>query len=118
MAETRTKSENAKPRRIADIKSFPSKIYRRRRIKPPKAKGARHGLRNSCFEKGSKSWSWKGNWQAGGYRPGAYHVFRIFEPKPRQICATPFRDRVVHHAICNFLTCSHAPAWERGRMSR
>ncbi len=40
---------------------------------------------------------------AGAYRPGAYHVFRVFEPKPRHICAAPFRDRVVHHAICSFL---------------
>ena len=34
------------------------------------------------------------------YRPGAYRQFRIFEPKERLISRAPFRDRVVHHAIC------------------
>lgn len=35
------------------------------------------------------------------YRPGAYHSFYIHEPKRRLISAAPFRDRVVHHALCN-----------------
>lgn len=38
--------------------------------------------------------------RAGTYRPGAYRVFEISDPKPRLICAAPFRDRVVHHALC------------------
>ena len=35
------------------------------------------------------------------YRPGLYHNFYIHEPKKRLISAAPFRDRVVHHALCN-----------------
>lgn len=35
------------------------------------------------------------------YRPGAYNNFYIHEPKRRLISAAPFRDRVVHHALCN-----------------
>ena len=35
------------------------------------------------------------------YRPGAYASFTIHEPKRRLISAAPFRDRVVHHALCN-----------------
>ncbi len=35
------------------------------------------------------------------YRPGAYTSFEIHEPKRRLISAAPFRDRVVHHALCN-----------------
>jgi len=35
------------------------------------------------------------------YRPGSYHSFYIHEPKRRLISAAPFRDRVVHHALCN-----------------
>jgi RNA-directed DNA polymerase len=35
------------------------------------------------------------------YRPGKYHNFTIHEPKKRLISAAPFRDRVVHHALCN-----------------
>ncbi len=39
--------------------------------------------------------------QNGDYRPGSYRLFTIYERKPRQIAAAPFRDRVVHHAIMN-----------------
>ncbi|MCU0484942.1 MAG: RNA-directed DNA polymerase [Anaerolineales bacterium] len=35
------------------------------------------------------------------YQPGLYHSFYIHEPKRRLISAAPFRDRVVHHALCN-----------------
>lgn len=38
------------------------------------------------------------------YRPGRYHSFYIHEPKRRLISAAPFRDRVVHHALCNVIT--------------
>lgn len=34
------------------------------------------------------------------YCPGKYHSFYIHEPKKRLISAAPFRDRVVHHALC------------------
>ncbi|MDL1911162.1 RNA-directed DNA polymerase [Chloroflexi bacterium CFX6] len=35
------------------------------------------------------------------YQPGGYTSFHIHEPKKRLISAAPFRDRVVHHALCN-----------------
>ncbi len=35
------------------------------------------------------------------YQPGKYRSFYIHEPKKRLISAAPFRDRVVHHALCN-----------------
>ena len=41
--------------------------------------------------------------RGGYYVPGAYRCFDIYEPKPRRICAADFRDRVVHHAVCNIL---------------
>lgn len=47
---------------------------------------------------------------ARAYRPGAYHSFVIREPKRRIISAAPFRDRVVHHALCNLIE----PLFERG----
>jgi retron-type reverse transcriptase len=47
---------------------------------------------------------------AGAYIPGAYHEFHIQQPKPRLISAAPFRDRVVHHALCNQIE----PIFERG----
>jgi len=45
----------------------------------------------------------------GDYQPGPYHTFTIREPKERQIAAAPFRDRVVHHAVCAALE----PVFER-----
>ena len=41
--------------------------------------------------------------RAKTYRPGPYTHFTIHEPKRRKISAAPFRDRVVHHALCNVI---------------
>jgi len=46
---------------------------------------------------------------SGTYRPGPYVNFVIHEPKRRLISAAPFRDRVVHHALCNLIE----PVFER-----
>lgn len=46
---------------------------------------------------------------AGTWKPGAYHSFYIHDPKRRLISAAPFRDRVVHHALCRVIE----PIWER-----
>ncbi len=43
------------------------------------------------------------------YQPGPYTHFTIHEPKRRKISAAPFRDRVVHHALCNVIE----PLFER-----
>jgi hypothetical protein len=56
------------------------------------------------------------------YRPGPYVTFAIHEPKRRLtrapalrsgaragVSAAPFRDRVVHHALCNVIE----PLFER-----
>ncbi len=40
---------------------------------------------------------------AGAYRPGAYRAFTITDPKERQITVAPFRDRVLHHAVCGVM---------------
>ncbi len=37
------------------------------------------------------------------YSHGGYTNFPIFDPKKRLISAAPYRDRVVHHALCNFI---------------
>ena len=47
--------------------------------------------------------------KSGNYQPGRYTSFRIHEPKRRLISAAPFRDRVVHHALCNVIE----PIFER-----
>ncbi len=46
---------------------------------------------------------------AHAYQPGPYHSFYIHEPKRRLISAAPFRDRVVHHALCQIIE----PIFER-----
>ena len=46
---------------------------------------------------------------AQAYVPGPYTSFFIHEPKRRLISAAPFRDRVVHHALCNVIE----PIFER-----
>jgi hypothetical protein len=46
---------------------------------------------------------------SSSYQPGQYEHFTIHEPKRRKISAAPFRDRVVHHALCNIIE----PRFER-----
>ncbi len=48
--------------------------------------------------------------ETDAYLPGGYVHFYIHEPKRRKISAAPFRDRVVHHALCNVIE----PLFERG----
>lgn len=55
-----------------------------------------HQLQQSLFDK--------------SYRPGKYKTFAIYDPKPRLISAAPYRDRVVHHALCNVIM----PIFDRG----
>lgn len=43
------------------------------------------------------------------YRPGGYTTFEIYDPKCRLISAAPYRDRVIHHALCNIIQ----PIFER-----
>jgi retron-type reverse transcriptase len=45
----------------------------------------------------------------GDYSPGTYHTFIINDPKTREISVAPYRDRVVHHAVCNVI----APYWDK-----
>lgn len=39
----------------------------------------------------------------GSYVPRPYRQFRIRDPKPRTISCADFRDRVVHHAVCDVI---------------
>jgi retron-type reverse transcriptase len=38
------------------------------------------------------------------YQPGTYKTFEIYQPKRRTISAAPYRDRVIHHALCNIIS--------------
>lgn len=45
----------------------------------------------------------------GHYQPGSYVSFLVHDPKKRRISAAPFRDRIVHHALCSIIE----PIFER-----
>lgn len=45
----------------------------------------------------------------GTYKTGEYRVFKVFEPKERDVAALPFRDRVAQHAILLVIE----PIWEK-----
>lgn len=47
--------------------------------------------------------------QSGKWKHADYESFYIRDPKLRLISAAPFRDRVVHHALCSVLE----PIFER-----
>ena len=47
---------------------------------------------------------------SGNYQHGAYREFIVCDSKKRHIKAAPFRDRVVHHAVCNIIE----PIFEKG----
>lgn len=46
---------------------------------------------------------------AGTYRPGRSICFVITRPKPREVWAADFRDRIVHHLLYNYI----GPRFER-----
>jgi len=44
------------------------------------------------------------------YQHGGYRKFTVCDSKKREIKAAPFRDRVVHHALCNVIE----PIFDKG----
>ncbi len=55
-----------------------------------------------------KLWQLHADLREHTYTPGPYHHFYIYDRKKRKISAAPFRDRVVHHALCAVIE----PIWE------
>ena len=37
------------------------------------------------------------------YQTSRYHEFYVHDPKTRLVMALPFKDRVIHHALCNII---------------
>lgn len=75
------------------------------------SKGKRGGANVAAFEhRLEENLIWlQYELRAQRYQPGEYTNFYIHEPKRRLISAAPFRDRVVHHALCNLIE----PIFER-----
>jgi retron-type reverse transcriptase len=57
------------------------------------------------FEKNLSSELFRLQWEllTGTYQPAPLTTFIVRDPKTRKISASHFRDRVVHHAICNVI---------------
>ena len=62
-----------------------------------------------CFNLENEILTLKEELDASTYLPRPYTQFEIREPKVRKICSSDFRDRVVHHAVCNLIE----PIFER-----
>lgn len=71
--------------------------------KAKKRKGKKEYVKR--FEKNLNSELFKLQWEllTGIYKPAPLTTFTVRDPKTRKISASHFRDRVVHHAICNLI---------------
>lgn len=71
-----------------------------------KARAGKRGKEGcASFEKRLEDELWRlhDDLDSSSYQPGSYRTFTIHERKPRMISAAPYRDRVVHHALCNVI---------------
>lgn len=75
------------------------------------AKGKRHTVGHLQFREhlAANLYLLQEDLRTGRYQPGKPHVFKIHEPKTREITAMPFVDRVAQHALCNVIE----PIFER-----
>jgi len=81
-----------------DMISFPSLLRAAELAR--KGKRFRPAVASFHFDQERALWKLREELAAKTYRPGPYRSFHIYEPKLRQISAAPYRDRVVHHALC------------------
>lgn len=54
-------------------------------------------------------WQLKRQLEDDSYRHGKYRTFQVNDPKPRDVAAAPFTDRIVHHALVRVIE----PLFER-----
>ncbi len=90
-----------------DLIAFPNLLQAAR--KAQRGKRYRLGVARFHFNLEPELWALHEALAQHTYRPGPYRSFTIYEPKQRLISAAPYRDRVVHHALCNILE----PIFER-----
>ena len=74
-----------------------------------KGKRSQYSVSQFNFHRGREIFQLQEELMTQTYQPGKYHEFTIYEPKKRLISAAPYRDRVVHHALCNVIE----PIFER-----
>ncbi len=78
----------------------------RKAAKGKRGKGAAAGFEHQLAD---RLLQLQGELTEFSYQPGAYAHFMIHDPKRRLVSAAPFRDRVIHHALCNVIE----PLFER-----
>ncbi|MDO9068799.1 MAG: RNA-directed DNA polymerase [Deltaproteobacteria bacterium] len=72
-------------------------------IKARRGKRMKEGCATFEMNREAELWRLHHELRDGTWKPGAYREFTIYERTPRKISAAPYRDRVVHHAICNII---------------
>ena len=72
-------------------------------LKARKGKQKRQAVEAFTFDLETELLRLRDELKSSTYTPGAYRQFTVYESKKRKISAAPFRDRVVHHAICNIV---------------
>lgn len=75
--------------------------------KARKGKLRSYGVKQFDKAKGCNLISLHNEMASGNYRTPEYSVFKVYEPKEREIYRLPYRDRIVHHAVMNLLE----PIW-------
>lgn len=55
------------------------------------------------YELGENLLKLKNELESENYRHGNYCHFTVCDSKKRHIKAAPFRDRIIHHAVCNII---------------
>lgn len=81
---------------IADMANLELAYYKARRGKAAKAQVLAFGKNLRGELKALQAQILSGEVEIGGY-----HYFTVYDPKKRQICAAPFPQRVLHHALMN-----------------
>ncbi len=71
--------------------------------KARKGKNKNQAVIDFCFQQEKQLFQIEEALKNKTYRPGKYNTFTIHDPKKRMISAAPFKDRVVHHALCNII---------------
>ena len=64
-----------------------------------RGKGSRADVSAFSLRAESTLWDLQARLLEGRWQPSGYRQFTIYERKPRIICAAPFVDRIVHHAL-------------------
>ncbi len=85
----------------SDITSFDNLLLAYRKAR--RGKQHKKNIANFSLNLESELFTLQQELQSDTYQPQDYHLFTIYERKPRIIAAANFRDRVVHHALLNII---------------